>query len=135
MHTTCFLFYHCQQRTRWIIHQISQEDPLSPYIFMLWMEVLNHLLSKEAMIHKSRIGSKICPQAMTIPHLLFANDCLPFCKTKAILSLQICNFSTISSQLVHYHKSVLTASHHASYTQKQLVTRIFNIPHRDSSAK
>jgi len=79
------------------------------------------------------------PTAIKIPCLLFADDCFLFCKAnsescnklKSILDL----FCSYSGQLVNFHKSVLTFLRNATNTQKQLVTTIFNIPHRESLGK
>jgi len=79
------------------------------------------------------------PSSVTIPCLLFADDCLLFCKTnlgscaklKSILDF----FCSTSGELVNYHKSVLTFSRNATDTQKQLATAIFNILHRESLGK
>jgi len=57
---------------------IRQGDPLSPYIFILCMEVMNSMLSTTAQNPKSGVGIKICPSAERIPWLLFADDCLLF---------------------------------------------------------
>jgi len=91
---------------------IRQGDPLSPYIFILYMEVLTTALVKEAIMAKSRIGIKICPKSQKIPCLLFADDCLLFCKSNqqssARLKLILDQFCMLSGQLVNFHKAVLT---------------------------
>jgi len=118
---------------------IRQGDPLSPYLFILCMEVLNNMLLKEANAPRISIGVKICPSSIKIPCLLFADDCLLFCKTnigsctklKSILDV----FCSTSGQLVNYHKSALTFSRNATVTQNQLVTAIFNILYRESLGK
>jgi len=53
-----------------------QGDPLSPYIFIICMEVLSKALHKESMETKTRIGIKISPRSERTPCLLFADDCL-----------------------------------------------------------
>jgi len=103
------------------------------------MEALNNMLLKEANAPRSRVGVKIIQSSVKISCLLFADDCLLFCKTnlgscsklKGILDF-LCS---TSGQLVNYHKSALTLSRNATDTQKQLVTAIFNIPHRESLGK
>jgi len=60
---------------------IRQGDPLSPYLFILCMEALNHMLTKEANSPKSGVEVKICLASGKISCLLFADDCLLFCKT------------------------------------------------------
>jgi len=56
---------------------IRQGDPLSPYIFILCVEVLSGLISKsqhEGLIH----GVSIATNALAISHLLYADDSLLF---------------------------------------------------------
>jgi len=60
---------------------ICQGDPLSPYIFILCMEVLSSLLANKVNIAKSGIGIKLCPTSIKIPCLLFASNFLLFCKS------------------------------------------------------
>ena len=65
---------------------LRQGDPLSPYLFLICMEVLKRQLHAEFIKKKSRIGFKISPQADKLPCLLFADDSLLFCRT----NLQSC---------------------------------------------
>ena len=62
---------------------IRQGDPPSSYIFILCMEALSKALLKESMETKIGIGIKLSPGSERIPCLLFANDCLLFCKVEA----------------------------------------------------
>ena len=88
------------------------------------MEALNHMLLKEANSPKSGVGVKICPTSVKILCLLFADDCLLFCKT----NLESCSklkrildfFYSNSGQLVNYQKSALTLSHYAKDTSKAI---------------
>jgi len=59
---------------------IRQGDPLSPYVFIQCMEVLSAMLSAATQKTKFGVGIKLCPAADRIPCLLFADDCLLFCK-------------------------------------------------------
>ena len=55
--------------------EICQEDPLSPYLFLLYAKGFTSLLQKvelEGNIH----GVYICKRAPRTSHLLFANDSL-----------------------------------------------------------
>ena len=61
---------------------IRQGDPLSPYIFIICMEDLSKFLLKESMETKAGIGIELGPRSERIPCLLFADDCLLFCKVE-----------------------------------------------------
>ena len=62
------------------IRGIRQGDQLSPYIFILCMEALSHSLIIASLRPKAGIIIKICPRMNKISYLLFADDCLLFCK-------------------------------------------------------
>lgn len=56
---------------------LRQGDPLSPCLFLLCMEGLVSLLK----CHRTRVQSlKICRGALSVNHLLFANDSIILCK-------------------------------------------------------
>jgi len=59
---------------------LRQGDPLSPYLFIICMNVLASRLHEQSLFPKSGIGAKIAPSAPRIPCLLFADDSLIFCK-------------------------------------------------------
>jgi len=118
---------------------IRQGDPLSPYIFILCMEVLNQRLLYESNRPKSGLGVKISPQDTKILCLLFVDDCLVFIKADHVncqqLKLVLGSFCSASSQLINYHKSSLTLSRNASVHQKRVVIAILNVPQRTSFGK
>jgi hypothetical protein len=58
---------------------IRHGDPLSPYLFLLGAEGLSCLL-KHAMTSDAMEGIQIAASAPRINHLLFADDCILFCK-------------------------------------------------------
>ena len=58
---------------------IRQEDPLSPYLFLLCAEGLSALI--QSSVNRGQIeGIKICRGGPRLSHLFFANDSLIFCK-------------------------------------------------------
>ncbi|XP_026384551.1 uncharacterized protein LOC113280112 [Papaver somniferum] len=87
---------------------LRQGDPLSPYLFIFCMEALSRTLS-----HAEDLGIisgvKICKNAPSINHLLFADDCMVFCKenpTEAKNLKDILNiFGDTSGQLINFSKS------------------------------
>jgi len=91
---------------------IKQGDPLSPYIFIMCMEVLNTALSNATKQSRTGLGIKINTGVERIPCLFFADDYLLFYRAdqtnytvlKHLLDA-LCNHS---GQLVNYHKSTLT---------------------------
>jgi len=93
---------------------LCQGDPLSPYLFIICMNVLASRLHEQSLINKSGIGVKIAPSAPRIPCLLFADDSLIFCK----ISYQACQklkeildtFCAQSGQLINFHKSSIVFS-------------------------
>lgn len=58
---------------------IRQGDPLSPYMFIICVNVFSALISK-AQKDKRITGVKIAPGAPNISHLFFADDSVIFCK-------------------------------------------------------
>ena len=99
-------------------------------------KALTSTLIKEADMAKSGIRIKICPRSPKIPCLLFADDCLLFCKynqqSSRRLKSIIDQFCVYSGQLVNFHKSVITFSKNISSTHKQTTMSIFNIPQSHS---
>lgn len=55
--------------------EIIQGDPISPYVFVLCMDKLSHLIEKEE-ANKRWKGIKLGKQRVTIYHLMFADDLL-----------------------------------------------------------
>lgn len=56
---------------------LRQGDPLSPYLFLLVIDVLSRLVSKEVVEHRI-YGIKIKPTCPTLSHLFFADDAILF---------------------------------------------------------
>ena len=60
---------------------LRQGDPLSPYLFLMCIEVLHRLINKAANNGEIR-GMSIFHNGPKLTHLLFADDSLIFCKAK-----------------------------------------------------
>ena len=58
---------------------IRQGDPLSPFLFLLCMEGLNGTIKKAEMDGDIQ-GFSLCRRGLKLTHLLFADDCLLFCR-------------------------------------------------------
>ena len=112
---------------------------MSPYLFLICMEVLTRALRTAQTSSKSGIGFKIAPRAEKLPCLLFADDSLLFCRTNLEtcrrLSNVLSNFCRSSGQLINFHKSSLTFSKNATTHDKQIVSSVFNIKQQSTLGK
>ena len=88
---------------------IRQADPISPYIFIICVEVLARMLQKECEKPRSPIGIKVSRTHDQLPFLTFDDDTLIFVnanlegvnKIKSILD----KYCTISGQKINYAMS------------------------------
>ena len=110
---------------------LRQGDPLSPYLFILCMEVLIRKLTLQSHSRTSGIGFKLHPRTATVPCLMFADDSLPFCKATSTactnLKTVLDNFCALSGQLVNFHKSTIIFSRTVPPTRKTALASHFNM--------
>ncbi len=60
---------------------LRQEDPLSPYLFILCNDILTKIINRE--VDRGSIqGVKLSPAAFPITKLFYADDVLLFCRAK-----------------------------------------------------
>jgi hypothetical protein len=87
---------------------LRQGDPLSPYLFIICAKGLLTLI-KQAEARGDIHGAKICRNAPTISHLLFADDCFLFfraTKREALTMKHILNtYEGASGQTINLQKS------------------------------
>lgn len=80
---------------------------------------------------KSRIGIKVAKQAISIPYLMFADDCLIFSKANKTATRNVRDifqdYCNVSGQLVNYHKSTIQFSKGVQKDVKQTITDILRI--------
>ncbi|XP_024171911.1 uncharacterized protein LOC112177904 [Rosa chinensis] len=106
---------------------IRQGDPLSPYIFVLCMEKLSHLIQSTVNVGvwKAVRASQSGPQ---ISHLFFADDLMLFSEATVeracILKKCLDIFCSLSGQAVSYEKSLIFCSPN---TNKDIATDISSI--------
>jgi hypothetical protein len=87
---------------------VRQGDPLSPYLFLICAEGLSSLLLYEEEVG-GIVGVRVCKNAPSVSHLLFANDYLILMKadTNNATSLQqvLDTYCANSGQMVSLAKS------------------------------
>ncbi|XP_061363985.1 uncharacterized protein LOC133307489, partial [Gastrolobium bilobum] len=114
---------------------IRQGDPLSPYLFVLCMEKLTHLILDEVTVgnwHPIRAGRSGPP----ISHLMFADDIILF--AEASLSQLNCivncleKFSLMSGQNVSIEKSCIYFSRNAPQEAVNSISEISGFKNVDS---
>lgn len=72
---------------------IRQGDPISPYLFLLAAEGLSCLL-KNARAEEETVGIQVAPSGPNVNHLLFADDCILFCKVDVSEASKVNDFLT-----------------------------------------
>lgn len=96
---------------------LRQGDPLSPYLFLLCAEGFSALLDHKVS-HGLLTGVKICSNAPSIHHLLFADDSLLFGKATLAECLHIksvlLDYELASGQKINFSKSSIVFSKNVS---------------------
>lgn len=108
---------------------IRQGDPLSPFLFVIYTEILSRMLVDQEQRGHFK-GVKISRSSPPISHLLYANDLIIFCRTTEMDALCIMNtldkFSSWTSQLPNSSKSSVYFSSNTTPHDKATILRILN---------
>ncbi|XP_023639555.1 uncharacterized protein LOC111830929 [Capsella rubella] len=109
---------------------LRQGDPLSPYIFILYTEVLIANIRK-AEGAKKLSGIKVANKSPPISHLLFADDSLFFCKAyreQCLVILDILKrYEAASGQQINFVKSSIQFGHKVGENIKSEMQEILGI--------
>lgn len=117
---------------------LRQGDPISPYLFLICAEGFSALLSKAEMEGKMQ-GIRVCRNAPTVSHLLFADDSLILCKAneenvthlKEILRI----YEECSGQVINTEKSAVMFSPNTGDNQRRRLREILSIRSETRSEK
>lgn len=114
---------------------LRQGDPLSPYLFLLVIDVLSKLLSK-GVADLRLSGIKLKPSCPILSHLFFADDAILFLKANKeecghILEI----YNSVSGQLINFNKSGVCYSSNTPSDLKQELCDFIGMPHLSRSVK
>lgn len=109
---------------------LRQGDPLSPYLFILCAEGFSTVVKHEnvrGLLH----GLRVCRAAPAITHLLFADDCILFCratrdecqKLKDVLHF----YELVSGQAINYQKSDIFFSNNIGQGARNELPQIMGV--------
>lgn len=108
---------------------IKQGDPLSPYLFVICMELLSHIIQTEV---QAGTWKPIKIEDVQLSHLFFADDLILFAEATTIQGglVRQCldTFCNVSGEKVNYEKSTFLFSRSVSATTKQEVSDTLSIP-------
>jgi len=109
---------------------LRQGDPLSPYLFLIYAEGFSALLNQAE--EEGRIeGEKVCQNAPSVSHLLFADDSLILFRANRDDALQLQRildvYEECSGQTINRDKSAIMFSPNTSSTDKGVVMEALNI--------
>lgn len=109
---------------------LRQGDPLSPYLFLIFVEALSNSINKAAI--EGRIhGSQICHNAPSVTHLLFADDIFLFFpvnneETATVKNLQN-EYESFSGQSVNFQKSGVFFSANINHDKRKELSDVLAV--------
>ncbi|XP_074352234.1 uncharacterized protein LOC141691390 [Apium graveolens] len=109
---------------------LRQGDPLSPYLFLLCTEGLSNAL-KTAAEEGQTSGCRICTNAPSVTHLLFADDSFLLFKATANEALTVKSvlntYQSWSGQDVNYQKSAIFFSSNVRMDKQQEIKQMLEV--------
>lgn len=114
-----------QPSKRFILERgIRQDDPISPYLFILYANVLSEMLHKESHLGKLH-GIKVARNAPQITHLLLDDDNLLFARAnekEAETLIQVLHsYQLAFGQLVNFDKSDMSYGRNVPIHDKEII--------------
>lgn len=117
---------------------LRQGDPISPYLFVICAEGLSALLH-DAERSGQISGVKVCPNALVVSHLFFADDSVLLMKAKQEEALAMRRvlelYENCSGQCINTEKSAVMFSPNTLAREKDLVKGILQIDIESWNAK
>lgn len=110
---------------------LRQGDPLSPYLFVLCMEILSNMISHLA-YRKSWKGVSITKSGPCLTHLFFVDDHILFANADPrhgdLIATVMEEFSFISGLQINFQKSKLFVSPNIDRRKVRELSSLCNIP-------
>lgn len=110
---------------------LRQGDPLSPYLFVLCMEKLSHMINMEVERKKWK-GLKASKNGPNITHLFYVDDLMIFAETNELACRNIMDilnsFCSMSGQKFNFQKSRLFVSKNVNVNHAKYLSNFCGIP-------
>jgi hypothetical protein len=117
---------------------LRQGDPLSPFLFILGIEVISHLLLRQESLDLLK-GIEIARNCSPITHFLFANDLILFAKATSskASTLKSCldKYCMWFGQAINISKSSIHFSKNIAMSTINSISGIFPFKHASVSSK
>lgn len=117
---------------------LRQGDPLSPFLFVIRMEILSHLLTEANSLSLMQ-GIRLNRNGPSINHLLYADNLLIFGQASLVEAKNIDRclrlFSLWSGQAPNAQKSSILITANTDHSSARLIRDLFGFPTMSSSSR